>query len=125
MSKKTKIILIVVGIFIFVLCLICSMVIINSKNNKETNEEILYSTTYYFGFGSRRIRIYTNGDIYDDLEIENPNHKPDYKYLKTLTKNEINDLKYKIENEPNSEAIKDYIIELVYGVKEFDNFGNY
>lgn len=125
MSKKTRITLIIIGIFIFVVCSICAIVIVNSKNNKETNGELLYSTTYYFGFGSRNTRIYANGDVYDDLEIENPNHKPDYKYLKTLTKNEMNNLTYRLENESNSEEIKNYIIELVYGVNEFDDFGNY
>jgi len=124
MSKR-KITITIAGIFIFVICLICCIMLLSLKRNKETNEEILYSTTYYFGFGSRRTRIYTNGDVYDDLEIENPNHKPNYKYLKTLTENEMNDLTYRLENEPDSEAIEDYIIELVYDVKEFDNYGNY
>jgi len=125
MSKKTKIILIIIVIFIFMLCLICGIVIVNSKSNKKIKEELLYSTTYYFAFGSRRIRIYANGDVFDDLEIENSNHKPDYKYLKTLTKNEMNNLTYRLENESKGEELKDYIIELVYGVKEFDDFGNY
>ncbi len=76
-------------------------------------------------FGSRRTIIYTNGDVYDDLEIENPNHEPNYKYLKTLNKDELNDLKSKINSESNSEIIEDYIIQLVYGVEEFDNMGGY
>ena len=76
-------------------------------------------------FGSRGIRIYTNGDVYDDLEIENPNHEPNYNYLKTLNKDELNDLKSKINSESNNEILQEYIIQLVYGVREFDNFGNY
>ena len=76
-------------------------------------------------FGSRGIRIYTNGDVYDDLEVENPNHEPNYDYLKTLNKDELNDLKSKINSESNNEILQEYIIQLVYGVREFDNFGNY
>ena len=76
-------------------------------------------------FGSRGIRIYTNGDVYDDLEIEDPNHEPNYNYLKTLNKDELNDLKSKINSESNNEILQEYIIQLVYGVREFDNFGNY
>ncbi len=76
-------------------------------------------------FGSRNTRIYTNGDVYDDLEIEDPNHEPNYKYLKTLNKVELNDLKSKLNSESYSKIIQEYIIQLVYGVKEFDNFGNY
>ncbi len=76
-------------------------------------------------FGSRNTRIYINGDVYDDLEIENPNHEPNYKYLKTLNEAELNDLKSKISSESDSKIIQEYIIQLVYGVKEFDNFGNY
>ena len=125
MSKKTKIALIIIGIFIFAVCSIFSIVIVSSKTNKEINEELLYSTTYNFGFGSRNTRIYANGDVYEYLEIENPNHKPEYKYLKTLTKNEMNNLKYRLEDKSNSEEIKNYIIKLVYGVNEFDDFGNY
>ena len=75
-------------------------------------------------FGSRRTIIYTNGDVYDDLEIENPNHEPNYKYLKTLNKDELNDLKYKI-NSSDGYDMEDYELQLVYGVEEFDNMGGY
>ena len=95
------------------------MSVINSKG------EILYSTTYYFEFGSRRIKIYENGAVYDDIEIEYPNHKPDYKYLRTLTKDDVDNLAYRLKNDANNESIKEYVIQLVYGVNEFDDFGNY
>ena len=95
------------------------MVVINSKG------EVIYSTTYYFGFGSSSIKIYENGDVYDDVEIEEPNHKPNYEYLKTLPKEDIDDLINKLKNDSNSESIEDYVIQLVYGVNEFDDFGNY
>ena len=105
MKNIKRRILLIVGLIIFAVILVCViMLVVNSKG------EILYSTTYSFGFGSRRIKIYENGAVYDDIEIEAPNHKPDYKYLK---------------NNDNGESIKEYVIQLVYGVKEFDNFGNY
>lgn len=123
MNKKIKIILSVIGIF--VLCLTCCTIFLNSTNKEKTNTDILYETTYSFGFGSRSTRVYTNGDVFDDLEIENPKHKPDYKYVKTLTADEIADLMYLLDNKTDDEVIKRHIIELVYGVSEFDDFGNY
>ena len=39
---------------------------------------------------------------------------------------EFNDyLINKLKNDSNSESIEDYVIQLVYGVNEFDDFGNY
>lgn len=119
MSKKTKVGLII--IVIFIVCVISSILLINLRKSKET----LYFATYYFGFGSRRTIIYTNGDVYEDVEIEDPNHKPDYKYLKTLTEKELKELLYILENESDEKKIKEDITELVYGVKEFDNMGRY
>ena len=120
MKRSTIKILLIIGIIIFAVILIyIIMSIVNQKG------EILYSTTYYFGFGSRRIKIYENGAVYDDTEIEDPNHNSDYKYLKTLTKNDIENLEYRLKNDANSESIKKYVIQLVYGVNEFDDFGNY
>lgn len=124
MKKSIKLSLMIVGIIIFAIALIYVILLVKSKN-VEKSKEILYSTTYYFGFGSRSIKIYENGDVYDDFEIENPNHTPNYKYLKTLTKTEINNLVNRVKNESNSKSVEDYVIELVYGVREFDNFGGY
>ena len=89
MNKITKNSLIIIEIFIFVLCLICAIVFVNSKRNRETNKELLYSTIYYFGLGSRSIRIYANGDVYDDLEIEDPNHEPDLRKTQHCTKSKF------------------------------------
>lgn len=120
MKNIKRRILLIVGLIIFAVILVCViMLVVNSKG------EILYSTTYSFGFGSRRIKNYENGAVYDDIEIEAPNHKPDYKYLKTLTKDDVNNLVNILKNNDNGESIKEYVIQLVYGVKEFDNFGNY
>lgn len=110
----------IVGIIIFIVALIYIISSINSKDG-----DILYSTTYYFAFGSKRVKIYTNGDVYEDLEIEEPNHKPNYKYLKTLSKTEKDNLIIFLESESNTDMIKNYVIELVYGVKEFDIYGGY
>ena len=120
--KKNKIVIITL-----VLIVLVGILIIIYHNNfvKVKEEELIYSTRYSFAFGSRGVKIYQNGAVYDDLEIEEPNHVPNYKYLKTLTKNDVDDLKDKIEKETNSELIKNYVINLVYGVEEFDNFGNY
>ena len=56
MKHSTRKILLIVGIIIFaIISIYVIMSIVNSKG------EILYSTTYSFGFGSRRIKIYENG----------------------------------------------------------------
>lgn len=120
MKHSIKRTLLIIDIIVFLSILGCViMFIINSKG------EIIYSTTYYFGFGSRSIKIYENGDVYDDIEIEETNHKPNYEYLKTLSKEDIDNLINKLKNDSNSESIEYYVIQLVYGVNEFDNFGNY
>lgn len=38
------------------------------------SKSILYETTYFFAFGTRSVKIYKDGNVYDDLEIEEPNH---------------------------------------------------
>ncbi len=112
---------ILVAVIVILIIGITGIIIILNNNN----EDILYSTTYYFALGSRRVKIYTNGDIYDDVEIEEPNHKPNYKYLKTLTETEKNNLINFLKSESNTDIIDNYVIELVYGVKEFDDSGRY
>ena len=120
MRLSVKRILLIIGIIIIAVILVYVIsYIVNSKG------EIIYNTTYYFGFGSRSVEIYENGDVYDDIEIEDPNHKPDYKYIKTLTKEDIDNWENKLKSDADSESIKEYVIQLVYGVNEFDNFGNY
>lgn len=126
MEKKSiwrKLISIIIFIIILVIAIVSAVYMKN--NNNVSDENLLYSTTYYFEFGSRSTKIYANGDVYDDLEIEDPNHEPSFKYLKTLSKKELNNLKSKINNESDNEIIEDYIIQLIYGVKKFDNLGGY
>lgn len=55
----------------------------------EIDENVIYSTVYYFALGSRSVKIYDNGDVYDDIEIEDPSHVPNYEYVKTLNSNQI------------------------------------
>lgn len=65
--------------------------------------------------GSRGIKIYKNGDVFEDIEIEEPNHKPEYKYLKTLNIEEMKNLEDILENDGDSENIKNSVLKLVYG----------
>ena len=109
-------------ILIIVIFIIGIFYIVSNRNNSIFTEDILYSTRYYFGMGSRGVKIYRNGDVYDDLEIEEPNHKSNYKFVKTLSSEEIEVILNLLENDSNNE-INDYVIKLVYGVEEFDNFG--
>ena len=88
-------------------------------------EEVLYRTTYSFALGSRRVIIYNNGYVFDDLEIEDPRHEPNYKLVKKLSEEDLEKLKDTIKSTDDNEATRDYVIVLIYGVKEFDNYGNY
>ena len=93
----------------------------NTNKNNTIEERTIYNTTYYFGFGSRRVKINENGDVFDDLEIEDPNHKVDYKFVKTLSQEQLNSLKSKLQITSNKSELDEFVIELVYGVKQFDN----
>ena len=108
--------LIILSILCIAISFVCVMLI---------NKKVIFSATYSFALGSRRVKIYSNGSVYDDVEIEEPNHKVKFKYLKKLSKNELSSLKDKINSTSSRNELDDYVIELVYGVKKFDNFGNY
>lgn len=110
-------------ILIIVIFIIGIFYIVSNKNNSILTEDVLYSTRYCFGMGSRGVKIYRNGDVYDDLEIEEPNHKPNYKFVKTLSSEELEVIVNLLENDSNNKEINDYVIKLVYGVEEFDSFG--
>lgn len=113
--KKMQIFII---ILIVVVVLSIFLIIGHSKS-------ILYETTYSFAFGTRSVKIYKDGDVYDDLEIEEPNHKAEYKYLKTLNEEEKNGLADLIKTKASKEIIDEYVIKSVYGVEKFDNYGSY
>jgi hypothetical protein len=123
--KKSVIII----IFICVILLIIGLILMNNnkKNNHNTatEENIIYSTTYYFGLGSRKVKIYENGDVFDDLEIEDPNHKENFKFFKKLSVDELNSLNSKLQNVSDSNELHQFVIELVYGVKEFAVDGSF
>ena len=111
--------------------IIIGLVLINKNRKLDDNtdryntiieEKTIYNTTYYFGFGSRSVKINENGDVFDDLEIEDPNHKVNYKFVKTLNEEQLESLKSKIQSTSNKNELDEFVIELVYGVKQFDNF---
>ena len=119
--KKSIIIMIIVACIIAVVMGVVLVLVSKNKNGKEE----IYSTKYYFALGSRTVKIYDNGEVYDDLEIENPEHEESYKYLKKLSDNELDSLKDKLKTTSNNEELKNYVIKLVYGVEKFENNGNY
>ncbi len=87
-------------------------------------KEIFYGR-FDFTFGSRGVIIYDNGRVYEDFELEEPNHKEKYKYFKTLSFKELKELKQKLKTTDKDEELKLYVIRLIYGVDEFDDLGNY
>ncbi len=119
---KNKIPLIIAVVVICASLIVC---LVLWMSNAHPEKELIYSTTYSFAFGSRRVQIYDNGEVYDDLEIEEPEHKPDYKYVKTLTTEQIDQLKDKKAQNLSEKELSDFVIELVYGVHEFGKTGEY
>ena len=127
MKKRIIIIIVIVCIVLAVM----GLVLINKnrkvddttdKYNTTIEEKIIYNTTYYFGFGSRKVKINENGDVFEDLEIQDPNHEVNYKFVKTLNEEQLESLKSKLESTSNKNELDEFVIELVYGVKQFDNF---
>lgn len=113
-------------ITIIATCLIIMTIFLGLWINKSNrSEELIYSTTYSFTLGSRRVQIYGSGEVYDDLEVKNPDHEVDYKYVKTLTAEQMESLKAKKAQNPGEEELSNFVIELVHGVKEFNDFGEY
>lgn len=101
----------------------------NEENNEEENSQegnqVLYHTAYTFGFGSRRVLIYGNGEVYEDVEIEDPEHEENYQYLKTLSEEEVQSLVDEINSGASDEDMDKFVINLVYGVDEFNEDGSY
>ena len=122
MHKNRKPIIISIAIACSIIIAICLGLWVNKS---FYSKELIYSTAYGFAFGSRRVQIYDNGEVYDDLEIEEPNHRIDYKYVKTLTREQIYELKEKENGGASEEELSNFVIELVYGVKKFDDMGGY
>lgn len=76
------------------------------------HKELLCDRTQARPFGSIRVQIYSNGDVYSDEEIEEPNHKWKMEYYKTLCDEDLEEVKELIESENDSELSK-YIDKLI------------
>lgn len=113
MKKNLKVLgLLIILVIVFIIFVIC----FNSINSKR----IIFSTTYYYNFGSEKIIIYEDGTVETDKEVEEPNHKTDFKKIKELTTEEINQLKVKLEENLSETDFKEYINELIHGDKNYD-----
>lgn len=118
--KQIKIgIKVMIGVVIVALIAIISFILIRTNTEKE----VIFSAFYYFPFGSRSMKIYADGEVYDDLEIEDPMHEPNFKYLKTLDEPKLKELKEYIAND--TEDIGTYVMRLVYCTDEFGDAGQY
>ena len=90
-----------------------------------SKKQEIYNTTYGFAFGSRRVKVYDNGDVYDDLEVEDPNHEEKYTFVVKLSKEDLKFIKERINDESKKDEIDKFIIKTVYGVARFGNMGEY
>ena len=68
--------------------------------------------------GSLTLKIYNNGDVYEDKEIEEPYHKPNFKKIKKLSKSEMEDLKQNLNK--SGDELKKYICDLIYVDVNYD-----
>ena len=79
---------------------------------------IIFQQTFYYSMGSLTLKIYNNGDVYEDKEIEEPYHKPNFKKIKKLSKSEMEDLKQNLNK--SGDELKKYISGLIYGDENYN-----
>ncbi len=79
---------------------------------KAINDDlnVIYTRTYLLDMGSIKVKIFNNGEVFQDIEIEEPNHKIDYKYYRSLNEDEINEIMQNVNDE-------NVIYETIYGKK--------
>jgi hypothetical protein len=106
------------GIIIGILALIIIALVVVSIKIFSKGSIIVYES-YYFEMGSETIRIYSTGLVEADSEIENPNHKINFKKVKDLSKDELEELKEKIKSKQgdDDESFKRYVYKLVYDIE--------
>ena len=123
--KKNKRTIILSIILVCVAALAITIGVLANNSTHSPSKELVYSVTYSFEMGVRRVQIYDNGEVYDDLEIEEPNHEVNYGYVKTLSAEQIRELNNKKANGASDKELSDYVIKTVYGVEKFDSHGGY
>ena len=119
--------------FLIIIITILTLFIINygahylvTKSFRLPSPVKIYNSTHYFGLGSRKIKIYSNGDVFEDYEMEEPNHKENYKYKKTLSQNELSKLKEQltsINGIDSNQEMQKYVNKLIYGCEEVNITG--
>ena len=100
------------GIIIFISVIILGMIILGLV--LCNNGAIIYSNTFYSPMGSEQIRIYENGLVEIDLEIENPDHKRNFEKIKILNDKELETLIDMISKDMEEEEIKKGINLLIH-----------
>lgn len=111
-KKKIK----VIALILFCVLLLITIIVLSIYNKGD----IIFSKTFYYDLGSITLKIYENGNVYEDREIEEPNHKPKYKKIKELNKSEILKLKQYLEEAKNDNDLKKYINKLIYGDENYN-----
>ncbi len=104
------------GIIIGLLVLIIIALMVVSIMRFSKGKVIVFYT-YFFDMGSETIRIYSSGLVEADKEIEDPNHKADFKKVRDLTKEELEELNKKLEEKADDETLKKYVYKLVYDIE--------
>ena len=110
---------------ILLVILFVGILVFGCSKNKEP--QIIYQNTIYFAFGNIRIRIYDNGDVMEDKEIEDPNHMVKYEKIMVLDDKQVKQIQEKINNGGDEkEARKElekFINLIVYGKETPGNMG--
>ena len=106
-----------------IIVIVFMLLSITGCTKKDTTNKQIYYGVYNFEMGSKRVKVYNNGKVYEDIEIEEPNHVEKYKYLKTLDNKKLKELK-KLLAENDKTTLDEDIAEIIYGCKQFNNTGN-
>ncbi len=105
---KKYIILSVVILIILVLALLITMVLKNNNknNNNNNNNNVIIGKTIYNYPHNTSIIILDNGDVekgttIDELNVDGTSNSTEYKKIKTITDNELENLKSMIQDIKN------------------------
>lgn len=104
-----------IGLIILTIIMV-SFICLKSFNNGK----VIYNNTFYYAMGSEKVKIYENGVVETDKEIEEPNHKTNFKKIKTLTNKEIEELKEKVKENLEDEEMQKYINDLIHNNSNYN-----
>ncbi len=108
-----KILILMVAIIITSIVLVICYFTIN-------NNTVIFEQRFYYAFGSEGVKIYESGIVKTDIELEEPNHKEDYKVIRKLSKKEVAELKNIIKQNLPSDEFQSYINLIIHENRNYN-----